>query len=55
MCKELILAYFNPKKQYFVESDSSNYINTRVLFQISDNILLHLVAYFSKKNGSGLV
>ena len=49
MCEDLILCYFDPNKQYFIETDSSNYVNTGVLSQIDKDGLLHPVAYFSRK------
>ena len=31
MCEALILRHFDPSKQYFVETDSFNYVNAGVL------------------------
>ena len=49
MCEDLILCHFDPTKQYFIETDSSDYVNTGMLSQVGDNGLLHPVAYFLKK------
>ena len=49
MCKDPILCYFDSSKQCFVETDSSDYINTGVLSQMDDNSVLHPVAYFSRR------
>ena len=46
-CKALILCYFDPNEQCFVETDSSDYVNTGVLSQPDGNRVLHPVAYFS--------
>ena len=49
VCEDQILAYFDLKKQYFVETNSSNYVNAGVLLQIDDDEMLHPVAYFSRR------
>ena len=49
MCEDLILGHFDPNKQYFVEMDSFDYMNAGVLLQKSEDSLLHLIAYFSKR------
>ena len=49
MCKDLILHYFDSNNQCFVETDSSDYVNTNVLLQMRENGLLHPVAYFLRK------
>ena len=40
-CKALILKHFNPNKQYFVETDFSDYINADVLSEQGEDGLLH--------------
>ena len=47
--EDLILYYFDPNKQYFVETDSSDYVNVGVLLQIGEDSLLHPVAYFLRR------
>ena len=49
MCKDPILCYFDSNKQYFIETDFSDYVNTDVLSQIGENNLLHTVAYFLRR------
>ena len=49
VCKDLILRYFDPIKQCFVETNSSNYVNASVLSQMGDDSLLHPVAYFLRR------
>ena len=49
VCKAPILCHFDPNKQCFVETNSSDYVNANVLFQLDDKGVLHPVAYFSKK------
>ena len=49
MCKDLILHHFKPNKQYFVETDSSDYVNADVLSQIGEDSLLHSVVYFLRR------
>ena len=49
VCKVPILCHFDPSKQYFVETDSSNYVNASLLFQLDDEDVLHPIAYFSRK------
>ena len=44
-----ILCHFESIKQYFVETDLSDYINAGVLFQLDDKDMLYLVAYFFRK------
>ena len=48
-CKAPILKYFNPSKQCFIETDSSNYINTGMLLQKGEDSLLHPVTYFLQR------
>lgn len=43
------LRHFDPSKQCFVETDSSDYVNAGVLSQMDDDGMLHPVAYFSRK------
>ena len=52
MCEALILHHFDPSKQYFVETDLSDYVNADVLSQLNDKGVLHPVAYFSRKIAS---
>ena len=47
--KAPILCHFDSSKQCFVETNSSNYVNTSVLSQLDDEGVLHPVAYFSRK------
>ena len=49
VCEDPILCHFDPTKQYFVETDSSDYVNVGVLSQMGDDGLLHLVAYFLRR------
>ena len=49
VCENLILCHFDLNKQCFIETDFSNYVNAGVLSQISEDGLLHPVAYFLKK------
>ena len=49
VCEDLILCHFDPIKQYFIETDFSDYVNAGVLSQMGDDGLLHLMAYFSRK------
>jgi hypothetical protein len=44
-----ILRHFDRNKTAYVEADSSNYISSRVLSQMDDEGILHLVAFFLKK------
>lgn len=44
-----ILCHFDSNKWYFIEIDFFDYINKRVLSQINDKDVLHLVAYFLRK------
>ena len=44
-----ILAYFNPSKECYVETNSSDYVSTGVLSQENDNRIFHPVVYFSKR------
>ena len=46
--KALILAYYKQDVKTIVETDSSDYVNSRVLSQLGDDGLLHLIAFFSK-------
>lgn len=48
-CEALILKHFDPDKQCFVETDSSDYVNAGVLSQRGENSLLHSVAYFLRR------
>ena len=52
VCKALILKYFDPSKQCFVETDFSNYVNAGMLSQKDKDDLLHLVAYFLQQMAS---
>ena len=49
MCEDLLLHYFDPNKQYFIEIDSSNYVNAGMLSQMGEDSLLHPVAYFLRR------
>ena len=49
VCKSSILCHFDLNKQYFVETNSSDYVNAGMLSQLDDESVLHLVAYFSRK------
>ena len=49
VCKVPILCHFDPSKQCFVETNSSDYINAGMLSQLDDEGVLHLVAYFFRK------
>ena len=49
VCEAPILMHFDPSKECHVETDSSDYVNGRVLSQNDDNGILHPVAYFSKR------
>ena len=49
MCENLILCYFDPNKQCFVETDFSDYVNAGVLLQIGEDGLLHPVTYFLRR------
>ena len=49
MCEDLILCHFDLIKQYFVETDFSNYVNASVLSQMGDDGLLHPMAYFLRR------
>jgi hypothetical protein len=44
-----VLARFDPHHDVIVETDTSNYVSGGVLSQYDDDGILHLVAYFSKK------
>ena len=44
-----ILCHFDPTKQCFVETDSSDYVNTSMLSQMGNDGLLHPVAYFLRR------
>jgi hypothetical protein len=46
--KTSILAHFDSKKQTYIKSDSSNFVNVDVLFQMKENDELHFVTFFSK-------
>ena len=45
-----ILPYFDPDKECVVETDASDYVSAGKLLQITDNGILHPVAFFSKKH-----
>jgi hypothetical protein len=45
-----VLAYFNPNKETWVETDTSDFVTAGVLSQIVDGVL-RPVAFFSKKMG----
>ena len=47
--EDLILCHFNPNKQCFVETDSSDYVNAGILSQIDEDGLLHPMAYFLRR------
>ena len=47
--KAQILAHYKQGLRTIVEPNSSDYISSRVIFQLGKNKLLHLVAFFSKK------
>ena len=49
VCKAPIFCHFDPSKQCFMETNSSNYVNAGVLSQLDDEGVLHPVAYFSRK------
>ena len=49
MRKAPILCHFDLSKQCFMETDSFDYVNTSVLFQLDNKSVLHPVAYFSRK------
>ena len=49
VCEAPILCHFNPNEQCFVETNSSDYVNARVLSQPDNNGILYLVAYFSRR------
>lgn len=46
--KTTILANYKQSIKIIVKIILSNYINNGVFFQLSDNRLLHLIAFFSK-------
>ena len=46
--KALILAHYKQGVKTIVETDSSDYVSSRVLSQLGDNGLLHPVVFFSK-------
>ena len=52
VCKDPILCHFDPTKQCFVETDSSDYVNVGVLSQMGNDGLLHPMAYFSRRMAS---
>jgi len=43
-----VLAYFDREKKLYLETDSSDYVNSGVLSQYREDGLLHLVAFFLK-------
>ena len=49
VCEDPILCHFDPNKQCFVETDFLDYINASMLLQMSEDDLLHLVAYFLRR------
>ena len=49
VCKAPIFRHFDPSKQYFIETNSSNYVNVGVLSQLDDKNVLYSIAYFSRK------
>ena len=49
LCEDPILAHFDPKKQCFIETDLSNYVNAGVLSQMDNNGVLYPVTYFFKR------
>ena len=46
--KAPILAHYKQGLRTIVETDFSDYVSSRVFFQLSKDRLLHLVAFFSK-------
>ncbi len=48
----LILAHFDSKKQTYIESDFSDFVNVEVLFKIRENDELHSMTFFSKNFAS---
>ena len=48
-CEAPILKHFDLNEQYFIETDSFDYVNIGILSQQGDNGLFHPVAYFSRK------
>ena len=49
MCEDLILCHFDPTKQCFVETNSSDYVNAGILSQMGNDGLLHPVTYFLRR------
>ena len=45
----LILRYFDPKREVFIEYDISDFVSSGILSQEDDQGVLHLVAFMSKK------
>ncbi len=43
-----ILTHFDSRKQTYIKSDSSDFVNVNVLFQMRKNDELHFVTFFSK-------
>ena len=43
-----VLAHFDPKKQCYLETDSSDYVNGGIMSQNGEDGELHSVAFFSK-------
>ena len=46
--KAPILAHYKQGLKTIVETDSSDYVSSGVLFQLGEHELLHLIAFFSK-------
>lgn len=46
--KVLILAYYKPSLRTIIETNSFDYMSSKVLFQFGEDRLLHLIAFFSK-------
>ena len=43
-----ILAHYKQSLKTMMETDFSNYINSGVLSQLGENVLLHFITFFSK-------
>ena len=46
--KALIFVHYKQNVKIILETDSSDYISSRIFFQWSDNRLLYLIEFFSK-------
>ena len=49
VCEAPIFCHFNPSKQYFIETNLSDYVNASVLSQLDDKGVLYPVTCFSRK------